>query len=66
MPKINNQAKAQALLNDFKATNFEAKNYLSELGKKIAELDLKYAQQLVKNDINVLKAAKSVLLNKKK
>lgn len=63
MPKTNNQA--QDLLDEFKAVNDKAKDYLSDLGKKIAELDLKYAQRLVKNDISVMQAAKSVLLKKK-
>lgn len=63
MPKTNNQA--QALLDEFKSVNEKAKNYLSELDKKIAEQDLKYAQHLVKNDISVMQAAKSILLKKK-
>ncbi|MBI2459572.1 MAG: hypothetical protein HYV53_03415 [Parcubacteria group bacterium] len=63
MPKTNNQVKN--LLAEFKTANEKAKNYLSDLGKKIAELDLKYAQGLVKNDIAILRAAKTVLLNKK-
>lgn len=64
MPKKNNQA--QDLLREFKAVNKKAKDYLSGLDKKIAELDLKYAQYLVKNDISLMRAAKSVLLSKKK
>jgi len=63
MSKVNKQV--QNLLADFKAANQKAKTYLSELDKKIAELDLKYARDLVQNDINVLKAAKNVLLKKK-
>lgn len=63
MPKTNNQA--QDLLNEFKAVNKKAEDYLSGLGKKIAGLDLQYAQHLVRNDINILKSAKSVLLKKK-
>lgn len=64
MPNINNQA--QGLLTEFKTVNKKIGNYLSQVNKKIAELDLKYAQELVKNDINILKAAKSILLAKKK
>lgn len=64
MPNTNNQI--QNLLNEFKAVNEKARNYLSEVDKKIAELDIKYAQNLVKYDISILKAAKSVLLNKNK
>lgn len=63
MADANNQA--QNLLNEFKAVNEKAKNYLSQVNRKIAELDIKYAQSLVKHDINILKAAKSILLNKK-
>lgn len=63
MVKKNNQV--QDLLNEFKAINDKARNYLDELGKKIAELDMKYAQQLVQNDVNVMKAAKSVLEKRK-
>lgn len=64
MPKINNQAKN--LLNEFKAVNKKAKDYLSQVNKKITELDIKYAQNLVKHDINILRAAKGILQNKKK
>ena len=60
----NNQV--QDLLDEFKAINEKAKNYLSELDKKIVQFDLKYAQQLVKHDINMLKAAKNILKSKKK
>lgn len=59
----NNQV--QDLLDEFKAINDKASNYLSELDKKIAQFDLKYARQLVQHDINILQAAKKVLLNKK-
>ncbi|MDD4900631.1 MAG: hypothetical protein PHS62_00760 [Patescibacteria group bacterium] len=62
MPKQNNQAQqAQALLDEFKAANAKAKAFLSDLDKKIAAADLKYAQHLVQNDINIMKAAKTVL-----
>ncbi|MBU0722294.1 hypothetical protein KKA93_02450 [Patescibacteria group bacterium] len=64
MPNTNNQI--QDLLNEFKAINEKARNYLSEVDKKIAQLDMKYAQSLVRYDINILKAAKSILLAKKK
>lgn len=64
MAEANNQA--QNLLNEFKLVNKTAGDYLSQVNKKIAELDIKYAQGLVKNDINILQAAKSILLNKKK
>lgn len=64
MPKTNNQV--QALLDEFKAINAKAKDYLSDLDRKIAEQDLKYAQHLVKNDISVMQAAKSVWLSQKK
>jgi hypothetical protein len=64
MPQVNNQA--QDLLDEFKAVNAKAKNYLNDLGKKIAELDLKYARHLEQNDINIMKAAKSILEKKKK
>ncbi|NCQ16178.1 hypothetical protein GW814_00810 [Candidatus Falkowbacteria bacterium] len=64
MPDTNNQA--QSLLNEFKEINLKAKNYLSELDKKIIQFDLKYAQQLVKHDINMLKAAKNILKSKRK
>lgn len=63
MPNTNNQA--QNLLNEFKQANKKFKDYLSGVDRTIAELDIKYAQSLVKHDINILKAAKSVLLNKK-
>jgi hypothetical protein len=63
MPKKNNQA--QDLLDEFKGINAKAKDYLSGLHQKIAELDLKYARLLVNNDINILKAAKRVLEDKK-
>lgn len=63
MATTNNQA--QALLDEFKAINDKAKDYLSGLDKEIAALDLKYAQHLVKNDISVMQAAKSVLLKEK-
>ena len=63
MPKTNNQA--QNLLNDFKAANQKASDYLSQVNKKIAEFDLAYAKGLVKSDINIMKAAKSLLLKKK-
>lgn len=64
MLKTNNQV--QNLLDEFKAVNKKARDYLSEVNKKIAEIDIKYAQGLVKNDINILQAAKSILLNKKR
>jgi len=64
MPKTNNQA--QALLDEFKAVNDKAGDYLDGLSKEIAVLDLKYAQHLVKNGISVMQAAKSVLLSQKK
>jgi len=64
MSKNNNQA--QDLLKEFRAINDKAKTFLDGVGQKIAELDLKYAQSLVRNDINVMKAAKSILQNKKK
>lgn len=64
MPKKTN--KVQDLLDEFKKVNGEAKDYLDGVGKKIAELDMKYAQSLVRNDINILKAAKKVLEGKKK
>lgn len=54
------------LLNDFKRVNEKTKNYLSEVDRRIAELDIKYAQGLVKNNINILQAAKSILLSKNK
>lgn len=60
----NNQIKI--LLNEFKVVNKKTRDYLSEVNKKIAELDLKYAKSLVKHDINILKAARSILLSKKK
>ena len=63
MPQTNNQV--QDLLAEFKAVNAQAKNYLNDLGKKIAELDFKYARDLVQNDINVMRAAKSILEKKK-
>lgn len=63
MPK-NNQV--QNLLNEFKAVNKKTSDYLSEVNKKIAELDVKYAQSLIKHNINILKAAKSVLQKKRK
>lgn len=64
MSKTTNQA--QVLLDEFKAVNEKAKNNLSDMDRKIAELDLKYARNLVKNDISMMQAAKSILLNKKK
>ena len=36
MPKTNNQA--QNLLNDFKAANQKASDYLSQVNKKIADM----------------------------
>jgi hypothetical protein len=63
MAATNNQA--QDLLKEFKAVNDQARNYLDGLAKKIAELDMKYAQHLVQNDINVMKAAKTILESKK-
>jgi len=64
MPKTNNQV--QDLLDEFKAVNEKAKDYLSGLDKKIAELDLKYARSLIENDISVMQAAKTILEKKKK
>lgn len=64
MPTTNNQV--QNLLDEFKAINEKAGDYLAGLSKEIADLDLKYAQHLVKNDINIMKAAESVLLSQKK
>ncbi|KKS33972.1 MAG: hypothetical protein UU95_C0019G0006 [Parcubacteria group bacterium GW2011_GWC2_42_12] len=64
MPNTNNQA--QALLDEFKAVNDKAGDYLDGLSKEIVAMDLKYAQQLVKNDISVMQAAKSVLLSQKR
>lgn len=63
MPDTNNQV--QGLLDEFKAINDKASSYLSEVDKKIFQFDLKYAQQLVQHDINILQAAKKALLNKK-
>lgn len=64
MANKNNQA--QDLLKELKAVNAKAKDYLNGVGKKMAELDLKYAQSLVQNDIDIMKAAKSILQNKNK
>jgi len=64
MTDTNNQA--QSLLNEFTDINNRAKDYLDELDKKIIQFDLKYAQQLVKHDVNMLKAAKNIITNKKK
>jgi len=64
MTDTNNQA--QSLLNEFTDINNRAKDYLDELDKKIVQFDLKYAQQLVKHDVNMLKAAKNIITNKKK
>ncbi|MDO8667906.1 MAG: hypothetical protein Q7K35_02280 [bacterium] len=64
MPNTNNQV--QDLLAEFKAINEKAKAYLSDLDRRIAEQDLKYAQNLVKNDISIMQAAKAVLLSKNK
>jgi hypothetical protein len=64
MSKKNNQS--QDLLAEFKSINDQARKYLDEAGKKIAALDLKYAQGLVKHDINIMKAAKAILEKKKK
>lgn len=64
MPKTNNQA--QTLLDEFKAINEKAGDYLDGLSKEIAALNLKHAQHLVKNDINMMQAAKSVLSSRKK
>ena len=61
-----NNDQIRDLLDEFKTINKKAKNYLDELNLKIIELDLKYAQQMVQNDINVLKTAKSVLQSKGK
>ena len=66
MPKTTNQNQAQALLDEFKAINEKASDYLNGLDKEIAAMNLKYAQHLVKNDINMMQAAKSALLGKKK
>lgn len=68
MPKTNNKAQAQvqALLDEFKAINDKAKDYLTDLNRRIAEQDLKYAQHSVQHDINLMQAAKAVLLSKKK
>lgn len=63
MPKASKQAKN--LLNEFKAVNKKAGNYLNRVNKKIAELDIKYTQNLVKYDINILKTAKKLLSSKK-
>jgi KaiC/GvpD/RAD55 family RecA-like ATPase len=56
---------AQDLLEEFKAINRKAKDYLDDVKRIIAEIDLKYAQSLVQNDINMMKAAKTILENKK-
>jgi len=64
MSDTNNQA--QNLLAELKSANEKAKKYLDGVDKKIAELDIKYAQQLVKHDINILKAAKTIIQSKKK
>jgi len=64
MPNTNNQV--QDLLDEFKAINEKAKNYLSDLDRRIVEQDLKYAQHLVQNDISMMQAAKSALLSQKK
>lgn len=61
----NTKNQAKNLLNDFKAVNKKASDYLSQTNKKIAELDLKYAKGLVKNDINIMKTAKNILSAKK-
>ena len=53
-------------MDEFKAINAEAKENLTELNRKIAEFDLQYARQLVKNDIGMMQAAKSVLESKKR
>lgn len=66
MPNTNNNIQIKTLLSEFKQTNKKFKNYLNQVDRKIAELDIKYAQSLVKHDINILKAAKSVLQNKRK
>ena len=55
---------AQDLLEEFKEINRKAKDYLDEVGRRITELDIAYAQHLVNNDISMMKAAKSVLERK--
>lgn len=57
---------AQDLLDEFKAINQKARNFLDDVDKKIAELDIQYAQQLVRHDINMLKAAKNIIKAKKR
>jgi hypothetical protein len=60
-----NTKSPQNLLKDLKKINDDAREYLAGVDKKIAELDAKYAEMLVKDDISLLKAAKKIVEKRK-
>lgn len=61
-----NLAEIKKDINGMKKANEEARKYLENINKKIAELDLRYAKMLVKDDISQLKTAKKILQKRKK
>jgi hypothetical protein len=53
-------------LAEMKQASAEVRAYLETVDKKIAELDLRYAKLLVRDEITALKTAKAILLGRNK
>lgn len=48
-----------------KKTNEETRDFINNVDKKIAELDIRFAKTIIKDDINTLRTAKKILHEKK-
>lgn len=53
------------IIGDLKQSNERIGKFLYEINKRIAELDLKYAQMALEDEIGNLKIAKDILEKKK-
>ena len=52
------------ILAESKKTNKETREFISNIDKKIAELDVRFAKTIVKDDINTLRTAKKIMYNR--
>lgn len=53
------------IIGDLKQSNARISKFLYEINKRIAELDLRYAQMALEDEIGNLKIAKDILEKKK-
>lgn len=54
----------KSILSDMKKANSQAKKTLASIDKKIAKIDQKYVGAMVKDNFNILKLAKNIILKK--